>query len=327
MRGIHTAELVTGSFFSSHMGKIGNSRPLSAIWSIVLFAISLLFFGGNVLAGNTHRIGMFAEEITGGYFAYRMMRHEITDQDGNSTDITTRYSDKATIPGPTLIISEGDEVEIELMYQIVPDQENSKHNQVSLHVHGVHFDIDSDGTLKYINLHSDQSATPVMSYTYRWRAAPGTAGTWPYHDHNMESHNGAEDRGLFGALIVNSASTAMDNVKKEFVLYIIDDAIVGMETNNTTGQHTPLWANPTLTAEKNSDVRFHVLALGTNFHQFQLNNYTWADPGSVNQINTKAIGPLEKHVFVVKATHSSSYMDTAFSSVLLGMKGDFVVAD
>lgn len=327
MRSIHTTELVTGRFFSSHMGKIGNSRPLSAISSIVLFAISLLFFGGNVLAGNTHRIGMFAEEITGGYFAYRMMRHEITDQDGNSTDITTRYSDKATIPGPTLIISEGDEVEIELMYQIVPDQENSKHNQVSLHVHGVHFDIDSDGTLKYINLHKDESATPVMSYTYRWRAAPGTAGTWPYHDHNMESHNGAEDRGLFGALIVNSASAAVDNVKKEFVLYIIDDAFVGMETNNTTGQHTPLWANPNLTAEKNSDVRFHVLALGTNFHQFQLNNYTWADPGSVNQIHMKAIGPLEKHVFVVKATHSSSYMDNAFSSVLLGMRGDFVVAD
>ncbi|SDY93156.1 Multicopper oxidase [Nitrosomonas sp. Nm33] len=325
MRRIFAAESLAGNLSLSHKKKC-NFRLMSTIWSRMLFAISLLFLINSVLAGNLHRIGMFAEEMAGGYFAYRMMHYEIIGQDGSASNITSRYSNAATIPGPTIIITEGDEVEIELMYQINPDRENSKHNQVSIHVHGVHYDKDSDGTLKYINLYKDESATPVVSYIYRWHAALGTAGTWPYHDHNMDSHNGAEDRGLFGALIVNPASAAMNNIKKEFVLYIVDDAIVGMETNNTTGQHTPLWVNPTLTAERDSDVRFHVLALGTNFHQFQLNDYTWVDPGTVNQINTKAIGPLEKHVFVVNATHSSSYMDTAFSSVLLGMKGDFVVA-
>lgn len=328
MRGKLVPEFSVDNFSSSHKRKKKcDLRTSSTIWLMMLLVTSLLFWGGNVLAGNTHRIGMFAEELPGGYYAYRMMNYEIIDQDGSANNITSRYSNSATIPGPTIIITEGDEVEIELMYQVDPDQENPRHNHVSLHVHGVHYDIDSDGTLKYINLYKDESATPVASYVYRWHAAIGTAGTWPYHDHNMDSHNGAEDKGLFGALIVNPANASADNIKKEFVLYIIDDAFVGMETNNTTGQHAPLWANPTLTAERNSDVRFHVLALGTNFHQFQLNNYTWADPGTVNQINLKAIGPLEKHVFVVKATHSSSYMDTAFSSVLLGMKGDFVVAD
>lgn len=326
MRSKLAAKCFAGNLCSSHKKK-SDGRRVSVLWVRMLLTLSLLFGGSGVIAGNLHRIGMFAEELEGGYYAYRMMNYEIISQDGSASNITTRYSTAATIPGPTIIVTEGDEVEIELMYQIDPDLENPKHNHVSLHVHGVHFDIDSDGTLKYINLYKDESATPVASYIYRWHAAVGTAGTWPYHDHNMESHNGAEDRGLFGALIINPAAATVNNITKEFVLYIIDDAFVGMETDNTTGQHTPLWANPTLTAERNSDVRFHLIALGTNFHQFELANYTWTDPGTLNQINTKAIGPLEKHVFVVNAALSSSYRDTAFSSTLLGMKGDFLVTE
>lgn len=318
-------EFPANSFYSAHREKRSNLQPLTIIRSIFLLAIALLVWGSHALAGNFHRIEMVAEELEGGYYAYRMMHHEITDQNGSTANITSRYSDIATIPGPTIIMTEGDEVEIELMHRFDPD--NPKQEHVSLHVHGVHYDIDSDGTLKYINLYKDESATPVMSYTYRWVAALGTAGTWPYHDHNMNSHNGAEDRGLFGAIIVNPVSVEANSIQKEYVLYIIDDAFVGMEINNISGQQIPLWVNPTLVAQKNSNVRFHLIALGTNFHQFELPGYTWTNPGTINQINTKIIGPLEKHVFVVNAAFSSSYRDNAFSSRLLGMKGDFVVTD
>ncbi|HRN83144.1 MAG TPA: copper oxidase, partial [Nitrosomonas europaea] len=61
------------------------------------------------------------------------------------------------------------------------------------------------------------------------------------------------------------------------------------------------------------------------FHQFELPKYQWTDPGTRNTINRKVLGPLEKHVFTVKATHSSRYQDTAFASRLLGMRGDFIV--
>jgi len=318
-------EFSINSFYSARRKKRSNLQPLTIMRLILLLAVTLLFWASNVLAGNSHRISMVAEELEGGYYAYRMMHHEITDQTGSTINITSRYSDAATIPGPTIIMTEGDEIEIELMHRF--DPENPKQEHVSLHVHGVHYDIDSDGTLKYINLYKDESATPVMSYIYRWVAALGTAGTWPYHDHNMNSHNGAEDKGLYGAIIVNPASAAASNIQKEYVLYIVDDAFVGMEINNASGQQTPLWVNPTLTAQKNSDVRFHLIALGTNFHQFELPGYTWTDPGTINQINTKIIGPLEKHVFVVNAASSSSYRDNTFSSRLLGMKGDFVVTD
>lgn len=327
------------SFNSRYMRRIFNLHtPLIAIWSMILPALSLLFFVSSVSAANLHRIVMHADELDGGRYAYRMQSHEITDKDGSSVDVTSRYSVQATIPGPTIVITEGDVVDIELLHVFNPD--NSKQEHVSLHVHGVHFDIDSDGTLKYINLHKDESATPVMSYKYRWTAALGTGGTWPYHDHNMISHNGAEDKGLFGMLIVNPASgttelnidgqgvaTPLGNIQKEYVLYIGDDAFWGMEIDNTTGVQTPLGVNPTLMAQRNTDVRFHLIALGTNFHQFELGSYTWVDPGTRKRIKTKAIGPLEKHVFAITATHSTSYQDATFSSRLLGMKGDFIVAD
>ena len=208
--------------------------------------------------------------------------------------------------------------------------------QVSVHVHGVHYDIHSDGTIEYINLVDDESATPHMSYTYHWVAAPGTAGTWAYHDHNMITLNGAEDRGLYGALIVNDNSTVttvsqsdqmtsapFSSIAKEYVLFIGDDAFWGSEVDNLTGQQTPLWHNPTLSAQQNSNVRIHLIALGTNTHQFKFPGYRWIDPGTNVIIQEKTIGPLEKHVFAINANHSSVYKDQAFTSKLLGMKGKF----
>lgn len=338
MRRKLSSEFPAGSIHSPDNDPTAYRRTALSIWSMMLIAVFLLFFGSAAVAGNFHRIVMHADELEGGLYAYRMEYHEVTDKNGNTTNLTSRYSTAATIPGPTIVLEEGDEAEIELMHVFDPD--NPKQEHVSLHVHGVHYDIDSDGTLKYINLYKDESATPVMSYTYRWVAALGTAGTWPYHDHNMNSHNGAEDKGLFGALIVNPASgeervkisgteqnIALSNIEKDYVLYIGDDAFWGMEIDNATGQQTPLWVNPTLTAQRNSYVRFHLIALGTNFHQFELKSYKWADPGSRKNINHKVLGPLEKHVFAVRATHSANYQDSAFSSALLGMKGDFIVAD
>lgn len=301
----------------------------------LFFSLFLLCGGAYVHAAN-HTIKMVAEELNGSYLAYRMVLHEISDESG-ATDVTARYSETATMPGPTIVVTEGDVVNIELFHAIDPESPEQEH--VSLHVHGVHYDIDSDGTLKYINLHKDESATPVMSYEYRWDAALGTAGTWAYHDHNFNSHNGAEDRGLYGALIVNPKSgvvqsqgdgqqntISLRDIEKEYVLYMIDDAFVGMETDNANGQlQTPLLVNPSLTATKNAHVRFHLIALGTNIHQFEMPSYGWLDPGTNKVISQKAIGPLEKHVFTIRATHQANYMNTTLSGRLLGMTGNLKV--
>lgn len=313
---------------------------------VLILLISVFSYTGNAIAqqtqaGNYHRIEMYAdkpyEEYE--YLAYRMMRHEVTDKNGLATDITSRYSAEAIVPGPTIIMDEGDIAEITL-YNRIPNPDNIQlHENVSLHVHGVHYDIISDGTLKYINLFQDEGATLVQSYTYRWNAAPGTAGTWPYHDHNMYTHNGAEDKGLFGALIVNPASKTvainqgegvttipLSSISKDYILYILDDIFVGTEINSQTGgQQTPLWVNPTLSAETGSNVRIHLIALGTNFHLFKLPGYSWPDPTTETIIEEKAMGPIEKHVVVVRAGFSSNYMDTTFEGKAQNMMGNFNV--
>ncbi|QBQ55154.1 multicopper oxidase domain-containing protein [Nitrosococcus wardiae] len=318
------------------------------ILPLLAFALSFSLFGKSAFAnsaGKLHVIEMWAEKIEsseGGddLFAYRMASHVIFEMDesnSNPIDVTSRYAGTATIPGPTIIINEGDEVELTLHHGFDPG-DSAKLNQVSVHVHGVHYDILSDGTLEYINLVTDEGATaiPVMSYTYHWVAAPGTAGTWPYHDHNMITLNGAEDRGLYGALIVNDQanivtvsqgnrahSAAFSSLEKEYVLFLGDDAFWGTEIDSQTGQQIPLWVNPDLSVQQGSNVRFHLIALGTNTHQFKFPGYKWVDPGTNLIITEKALGPLEKHVFSIQANHSSVYRDQTFSSKLLGMKGHF----
>lgn len=317
-----------------------------AIFPALVFAILLFSFASNAVAqqaptGKLHTIELFADQPVPEleYLAYRMMRHEVTDANGNTTDITGQYSLEAIIPGPTIIMDEGDVAEITL-FNRVPNPEDRNHQEnVSLHVHGVHYQFLSDGTLEYINLSNDQGATLVQSYTYRWDAAPGTAGTWPYHDHNMNSHNGAEDKGLFGALIVNPASNrtvqidqsgfinsvSLSSIEKEYVLYVLDDIFIGTEIDSQTGQQTPVWVNPTLSAQRGKNVRFHLIALGTDLSKFELPGYGWIDAGTNNSITEKAIGPLEKHVVTVTADVSSQYMNTTFSGRSQGMVGNFNV--
>ena len=325
------------------------SRVMSNIGMLLLLLILtfLLLSGKSAFAqstGKLHQIELSAEKIPAGaeggndLFAYRMNSHVISDMDGsNEVVVTDRYSTVPTIPGPTIVINEGDEVALTLRHVFDPG-DSTVLDKVSVHVHGVHYDILSDGTIEYINLVADESATPMMSYTYRWVAAPGTAGTWAYHDHNMVTLNGAEDRGLYGALIVNNGSevSALDpagklktvpvsSIKKEYVMFIGDDAFWGTEINNQTGQQTPLGDNPTFSAQRGSNVRFHLIALGTITHNFKLDNYGWVDPGTNLIISEKVIGPLEKHVVTIQARQSSQYRDDTFSSNLLGMKGDFNV--
>ena len=328
-----------------HHNKILNIPLLRKLYlpfksfSTFVSMLALLLFSGSIYAQDTHDIKMLAEKLPGGYLAYKMMQYEITNHLGGTTDVTSRFSTGATMPGPTIVATEEDVIYIELMHAIDNPTGDLSQDHVSLHVHGVHYDILSDGTLKYINMVEDESAMPVMSYSYRWDAAVGTAGTWAYHDHNFNTHNGAEDRGLYGALIVNpisgvveaqsggkKQSIALDSVAKDYVLYVLDDAFMGMEIDNANGHlQTPLFDNPAFSAQKNTFVRFHLIALGTNLHQFELPGYGWIDPGTRKTIHKKSIGSLEKHFFTIRATHNATYMDTTFSSKLLGMEGNFQV--
>ena len=168
-------------------------------------ALVFMVLSGDIYAHEIHTIQMEAKRLPGGFLAYRMMSHCIKEHGSPNDcdeDVTGRYSTEATMPGPTIVITEEDVVHIDLfhMIDVANPEDNENLTHVSLHVHGVHYDIDSDGTLEYINMHKDESArgpVPFMKYSYTWNAAEGTAGSWAYHDHNFRTHNGAEDRGLY----------------------------------------------------------------------------------------------------------------------------------
>lgn len=280
----------------------------------ILFTLCALFFAlpalSQTASGKTHLITLKAANLPSGQLAYRMIRHKIRDSAGKLEDITARYSPEPTIPGPAIVMTEGDLAEVTLEHGIEGSDE-----PVSIHVHGVHYKIDSDGTLKILNQLSDQAAFPGKPYTYRWSAAPGTAGAWAYHDHAFGNPKlGAEDKGLFGTLIVNPKSgevpalidgevrqVALKEVKREFILWMHETTFWGMEINHIVNRQVPLWTNPTVGAREGELIRFHVVGIGTAFHTFHLHAHRWIQPGTTHVVDAVNVGPVQRESFVIRA--------------------------
>lgn len=261
--------------------------------------------------GNTHLITLKAVNLPSGQLAYKMLSHKIKSNKRQPADVTNRYSPEATIPGPTIVMTEGDVAEVTLHHGIADSNE-----PVSVHVHGVHYEIESDGTMKSLNGAADSVAYPNKPYTYKWTAAKGTAGTWPYHDHTLGNPMvGAEDKGLYGAVIVNpkdgkvkamidgnNVDVQVADIKREFILWMHETTFWGTEVNNILGgKQIPLWTNPIVGARLGEKVRFHILGMGTAFHTFHLHGHRWLSPGTTSVIDTTNIGPIHRHVFVIQA--------------------------
>jgi manganese oxidase len=259
-----------------------------------------------------HIIKLKASTLPSGQMAYEMVSHKIKSPDGQEQDVTSRYANGPTIPGPTLVMKEGDTAEVTLEHGI-PDSTQP----VSIHVHGVHYKIDSDGTMKVLNGTADEAAFPGKPYTYKWTAAPGTAGTWPYHDHTFGNPMvGAEDKGLFGTLIVNPASgkvpalidgkivdVDLSDIKREFILWMHETTFWGQELNHIIkgDKEVPLWTNPTVGARLGEKIRFHVIGIGTAIHSFHLHGHRWIEPGTTSVIDTFHVTPISREAFIVKA--------------------------
>jgi len=295
----------------------------------------------DAVPGGIHRITMAAERLDNGLLAYKMEKYTFQAVGSKATEnFAGRYSSKATIPGPTIVLTEGDEVHLTIKNKI---KDSGPNEMVSVHVHGVHYDRESDGTLMHINGFKDEGATPKDSYTVDWIAGPGTAGTWPYHDHTFRGINGQENKGLFGTVIVNPAGGQVQalidgqiqtvniaDIQKDYVLYMGDDAFWGTEITPSNGKQKPLWTNPTLMAKKDTLVRFHIIPIGTDLHRaFAINGVEWLDLEQENdKTSSKAIGPLENLAFVIKAKQGTyTYEDSQLSNKLMGMEGKFKVTN
>jgi len=306
-------------------------------------------------SGVEHTIQMEAVKMPDGMYAYRMVDYELTSQENNNDDeddkTKTRnlvdegiYSTDPQIPGPTLVFTEGDKVQVTLTNNACDDNfitggvGASENSRIGIHVHGVHYDISDDATYKRVNMSEDSAASCGQDVVYNWNVALGTEGTWPYHDHTFSQNEvGAEDIGLFGTVIVNPHDGKVDglvdsgtgnikqvnvkDIEKEFVLWMVSSDVLGrsvfygMEIDNahptTPGKQTALWINPPLYASDGAKVRYHVLGLGDETHAFHLHGHRWVDAqgGSADIIDVKEIVPLQRHTFVVEVSDNGNDLD------------------
>lgn len=234
---------------------------------------------------------------------------------------------QATIPGPLLEMYEGDTYEIELV--------NTMDVAVSLHVHGVDYTIENDGTA-----HTDSTVAPGESRVYTWTThapgvredgtrIPGSAGYWHYHDHivGTEHGTGGLQQGLYGALVVRREGD------------VLPDRTFTIVFNDMTVNNLPV--GPDFEAVLGERVEIISITHGEFYHTFHLHGHRWADnrtgllesendPSRI--IDNKICGPADSFGFQVIAgehvgpghwmyhCHVQSHSD-------MGMGGMLIVSD
>jgi hypothetical protein len=166
---------------------------------------------------------------------------------------------------PTIEMVEGETLNITLKNQLSVD--------VSLHVHGVHYNLDSDGTR-----HSNSFVKAGGQRVYQWRAAVGTSGYWHYHDHVVGDDEGTEGilRGLYGALVVRKPGDPKP--AHTFVIVGNDKTLNGRVYPDT----------PTYTARQGELVEWVVISHGNRVHTFHLHGHRWITPNRTGDPNPGA---------------------------------------
>ena len=207
--------------------------------------------------------------------------------------------DRPKIPGPTIQMSEGDCVQINLV--------NDSKQKAGLHFHGVDYTVLSDGTP-----HNRGCVDPGKSRTYVVSAHipgprsdgtfdPGSAGYWHYHDHCNGTPHGTDGirKGLYGALIVRRAGDPTPARDPYVVVFN------GRTINNRRAPKTPIFR-----ANIGERIEFVVIGHGDLMHTFHLHAHRWADTrnGQVSGpddlapiIDNKVLGPADSFGFTVIA--------------------------
>jgi FtsP/CotA-like multicopper oxidase with cupredoxin domain len=226
------------------------------------------------------RITLYAEPLPDGQMGYGL-------EPGN-----------ARIPGPLLEMYEGDTLQIDLV--------NNLDEPVSLHVHGVDYAIDSDGTE-----HTGTTVDPGGTRLYTWNThapgrrsdgtlIPGSAGYWHYHDHTVGTEHGTIglQNGLYGPLVVRRRGDVLPD--RQFTIVF----------NDMTMNNRPADDPPHFTATVGERCEIIMITHGEYYHTFHVHGHRWADnrtgmlaseddPSRI--IDTKITGPGESFGFQVIA--------------------------
>jgi DNA-binding beta-propeller fold protein YncE len=253
-------------------------------------------FGRAFASSEANHVDLTATTLPNGQFAYVMDSH-IRGID----DLTAMYADYAAIPGPTIVIQEGDTLDIDVNNLLAIDAD-------------VEFDEDV----------ADGSAAPgTYLYQSNEQALLGLFGAIIVRDSDGDIGSYLpENNGI-------PTPATLDDLDREFVLFMVGSTFWGQEIGSD-GEQRPLWTNPMLHADLGDITQFHVLSIGHG-HTFHLHAHRWVDSGTSAVIDTKLMNePSDTHEFVVEAGADVGpghwqYHCHVFAHMEAGMHGIFHV--
>ena len=267
----------------------------------------------NKTSNNTmHNIEMVVITLPTGQPAYKMISHvksngspsssDMTSSSSNNIDLTPKYSKLATIPGPTLVFTEGDYVNVNIK--------------------------DKDGNL----ITSEEFlASKPGTFLYIDDSKSGENGLFGAVIVNPKNN---VTTGLIKGKIQEFPLNKLD---KDFIMFMVGSTFWGMEIDNKDNyKQRPLWTNPTLTGVVDQKIRFHILGVGhagnptDHQHTFHLHAHRWVDPGTNNIIDVKQIIPGKTHSFIIDVGDGVGpghwqYHCHVFAHMEAGMMGAFNV--
>ncbi len=258
-----------------------------------------------------HKIEMEVISLPTGMPAYKVLSHvkingssstAAANDDNNTIDLTPRYSKLATIPGPTLVVNEGDGVEVNIN--------------------------DKGG-----NIRSNEQfiASEPGTFLYKDDSKEGETGLFGAVIVNPE------DKLTTGLIEGKIQELSLDEIDKDIILFMVGSTFWGMEIDNhDKNRQIPLWTNPNIGGVMEQKFRFHVLGVGHagnpagHQHTFHLHAHRWVIPGTNNIIDVKQIMPGKTHSFVIDVGDGVgpgqwTYHCHVFAHMEAGMMGGFKV--
>jgi multicopper oxidase len=160
-----------------------------------------------------------------------------------------------------------------------------------MHPHGIFYTSDMDGSYKGKYTDPGGFVEHGRTFQYVWEAREGTEGARLYHDH------GPMDpvpvfKGLFGPLVIRKPGAPVP--EREFFLacHSFVPLATGLDNNFSCVNGRAYAGNtPTLRAQVDQTVAFHVFAPDDDFHTFHLHGHRGTDPDGVLAIENKTLGP------------------------------------
>jgi FtsP/CotA-like multicopper oxidase with cupredoxin domain len=195
------------------------------------------------------------------------------------------------IPGPVFRGKVGDTIRVHF-------RNNDTHYRYphSMHPHGVSYTPENDGGWFAADPRPGTIIEVGKSYTYEWHVYPNSVGTWIYHDHSLPSGSnmimeyGAEV-GMFGFLVLTDSRVEPVDVEHfTFFHDMYQDDIPSLSQDyDCFNGYSFVGNTQTLQARVGNRVRWHLGALGKEFHVFHLHGHRWAMKG--DYVDTVHLGP------------------------------------